>query len=217
MDAMPQPKGGEEPKPPARTLQRNLARAGVLGGLLVLVGLFVFNGVEVSVEAQGDSRKYTASSALDYIFYVFPVLTANLAVVFWLREGIYRVFGVVLGVLTLWLAFQAIDLGLADHHVTVTPTGFTRQVGSSLAPMRQAVDFEAVTTLYIEETPAEHGPEYTLVAFSSDVSEVRVPIYDLMRTALPDILDVASRYEILMLSSDDGQFMPSGLRELMLE
>ena len=57
-------------------------------------------------------------------------ITGVLAFVFFLQRGIFRFFAAALVVITAWLGYTALQMDTSNHSVTVTPNGFTREVGT---------------------------------------------------------------------------------------
>jgi hypothetical protein len=198
---------------PVYPIQLRLARVGIIGAVIVLICIHFFGGATVSVETKGDSTIYTAHSATDFMFDVFPVLTAILTIVYLLQPGIFRLFGAALGLLTAWLIYTAVTMDTSNHNVTVTPTSVSRQVGTKSKPIYHQIDFTKTAYLYIDQVPGDRGPMYELVAnAAADGAETRVPIFDMMRSALPKIMETASKHNVVIGDSVDGSVIPAALR-----
>jgi len=198
---------------PVRPIQVRLARIGIIGAVVLLICLQFFGGASVSVETKGDSSIYTSDSSLGVVFLVFPVLTAILAIVYALQPGIYRVFGVALGLVTVWLAYIAITMDTSNHNVTITPTGVSCEVGTKANPIRHQIDFTTTAYLFIDQLPGDRGSRYELVANAADGgAETRIPIFDVMRAALPQIIENASKNNVVVGETEDGFVIPAELR-----
>lgn len=196
---------------PVRPIQVHLARIGFVGVAVLLIGFRFFGDASVSVETKGDSSIYTSDSSLGFVFLVLPVLTAILAIVFALQPGIYRVFGVALGLVTAWLAYSAVTKDTSNHNVTVTSTGVSCEVGTKANPIRHKIDFTKTAYLFVDQLP---GSKYELVAnAANDGAETRIPIFDLMRAALPQIIENASNNNVVIGETEDGFVIPAALRD----
>lgn len=198
---------------PVHPLQFRLARI-VIAVLVVSIAAMLFYGTPaINVVTSGDSTVYTPDSSFDLFFMIFPVITAIMAFVFALQPGIFRFFGVVLIAITAWLAYTAFNMDTSNHNVTITPTSVTREVGTRSRPTRHSIDFTTTAYLYIDQVPGDRGPEYELVANSADDgAETRVPIFDMMRAALPQILETAGENNVIIGESPDGSVIPAALR-----
>jgi len=198
---------------PIRPIQARLARIGIIGAVAVIIYLQFFGGAYVSVETKDDSSIYTSDSSLGFVFFVFPVLTAILAIVYSLQPGVYRVFGVALGLVTAWLAYSAVTMDTSNHNVTVTPAGVSCEVGTKANPILHKIDFTTTAYLFIDQLPGDRGYKYELVANAADDdAETRIPIYDLMRAALPQIIESASENNVVVGETEDGFVIPAALR-----
>jgi hypothetical protein len=198
---------------PVRPIQVRFARVAIVGAVILLVWLQFLRGTAVTIERQGDSTIYTAHSPIAFMVYVFPVFTAVLTIVYVFQPGIFRVFGAVLGLMTAWLIVSAVTMDLSNHNVTVTPTSVSREVGTKSNPIRRQIDFTTTAYLYIDHVSGGRGLEYELVANAvADGAETRIPIYDMMRSALPQIMETAGKHDVIIGPSEDGSVIPAALR-----
>jgi hypothetical protein len=198
---------------PVYPIQVRLARLAILGLVVMFICLQFFGGAVVSVETKGEATIYTSESSLDLIFFAFPVITGILAIVYSLQPSIFRFFGAALVLITAWLTYTAFTMDASNHNVTVTPTAVSREVGTTSDPMRHEIDFTKTAYLYIDQVPGDHGPKYELVAnAATDGAETRVPIFDMMRSALPQIMETASKQNVMIGESTDGSVIPAALR-----
>lgn len=191
----------------------SLARIAIIGAVVLLIWFQLFGGGSVSVETKGDASVYTSDSSLGFVFLVFPVLTAVASIVYALQPGICRVFGVALGLVTVWLAYSAVTMDTSNHHVTVTPTGVSCEVGTKANRIRHTIDFTTTAYLFIDQLPGDRGSKYELVAnATSGGKETRISIFDLMRAALPQIIENASNNNVVIGEMEDGFVIPPALR-----
>jgi len=190
-----------------------LARAAIFAIIVLLICVQFFGGATVTVQTKGDATVYTAHSTTDYLFYVFPVLTAILTIVYCLQSGIFRVFGAALALITAWLIYTAVTMDTSNHNVTVTSTTVSREVGKRSNPIRHQIDFTKTAYLYIDQVPGNRRPKYELVATAAaDGAKTRVPIFDMMRSALPQIMENASKHNVVIGDSVDGSVIPAALQ-----
>ena len=194
-------------------IQVRLARVGFGVALVLLICIWLFGGATVSVQTDGDSTVYTSESLLGLMFYVFPILTAILTIVYSMQRGVFRLLGVALGLITAWLIYTLAMMDTSNHNVTVTPTSVSREVGTVSKPIRHRIDFTTTAYLYVDEIPGERGPEYELVAYAADDgAETRVPIFDMMRAALPQIIETARKQSVIIGGSEGDSAIPEALR-----
>ena len=198
---------------PVRSMQIYLARI-VIGALLVMFVVLQFSGSPtIESVTQGESTVHASSASFGWTFGVLSVMTGIAAFVYGLQPGIFRLYAVVLLAITGGLVYAALFLDTSNHHVTVTPTSVTWEVGTKSNPSRQQIDFKKTAYLYIDEVSGPHGPNYGLVAnAATDGRETRVPIFDLMKSALPQIIENASNNNVVIGETIDGLAIPTALR-----
>ncbi|MFC1759318.1 hypothetical protein ACFL2H_11220 [Planctomycetota bacterium] len=187
----------------------------VIGVLLIMIIALQFSGSpKIETVTHGDTTVYTsASSSLNVFFMITPVITGVLAFVYFLQRGVFRFFSAALVAITVWLAYTAFTMDTSNHNVTVTPTSMTREVGTKAAPIQHRIDFTKTAYLYIDEVPGTRGPNYELVAnAATDGTETRVPIFDMMRVALPEIIETAGNNNVVVGDLVDGSGIPAALR-----
>ncbi len=109
---------------------------------------------------------------------------------------------------------MAFTLDLSRHHVKVSPSGVVREVGTKTNPIRHEIQFATTSALYVEHIPGDSGSRYELVAIAAGgTRNTRIPISDMMRAALPQILEeTAARHGVLIGESEDGEVIPAKLR-----
>jgi len=167
----------------------------------------------INVVTDGDLVVYTSESSFGWFWCILPIVTGIATLVYALQRGIFRVFAVALLAITAWLIYTAIAMDTSNHNVTITPSSFTREVGTKSDPIRHQIDFPKTAYLHIDEVPGTRGPNYELVANAAvDGKETRVPIFDMMRVALPEIIETASNNGVLIGDSVDGSVIPTALR-----
>ena len=187
----------------------------VIGVLLVMIIALQFSGrPKIDTVVNGDTTVYTSDSSLFNVFFmIMPMITGVIAFVFFLQRGVFRFFSAALVAITVWLAYTAFTMDTSNHNVTVTPTSMTREVGTKSDPIQHRIDFTKTAYLYIDEVPGTRGPNYELVAnAATDGTETRVPIFDMMRVALPEIIETAGNNNVVIGDSVDGSVIPAALR-----
>ena len=107
---------------------------------------------------------------------------------------------------------MAFTLDLSRHHVKVSPSGVVREVGTKTNPIRHEIQFATTSALYVERVPGDSGSRYELVAIAAGGTQTRIPISDMMRAALPQILETAARHGVLIGESENGEVIPAKLR-----
>ena len=187
----------------------------VIGVLVIMIIATQFSETrKIEQVSDGDTTVYTSQSSLfDYFFMIIPVITGVLAFVFFLQRGIFRFFAAAFVAITAWLGYTAFQVDTSNHRVTVSPDRVTREVGTVSDPIKHEIDFTNTAFLYIDEVPGTRGPNYELVANSArGGKETRVPICGMMRAALPQIMDYASKNNVVIGESADGALIPPTLR-----
>jgi hypothetical protein len=198
---------------PVHRIQVRLARIVIVVLVVMFIALQFFGTPKINVVTKGDSTVYTSDSSFNLFFIILSVITGIIAFLYVRQPGIYRFFGAVLIAITAWLAYTAFNMDISNHNVTVTPTSVSCEVGTKSKPIRHSIDFTTTAYLYIDEVPGNRGPKYELAAnAATDGAETRVPIFDMMRAALPQILETASRNNVVIGDSPDGSIIPAALK-----
>jgi len=198
---------------PVHTIQIRLAR--IVIGVLVLtfIALQFFGSPTVDSVTKGGATVYTSKSSFGLFSILLPALTGIIAFVYALQPGIFRLFATILITIAAWLAYTAFNMDTSNHNVTVTSTSVAREVGTKSDPIRHEIDFTTTAYLYIDEILGTRGPNYELVAnAATDGNETRIPIFDMMRTALPQIIENASNNNVVIGDSVDGSAIPAAVR-----
>ncbi|MBN71099.1 MAG: hypothetical protein CME32_17670 [Gimesia sp.] len=198
---------------PRYPIQVWLSRGGLLlTGILFVLLQFLGPG-KISVETIGDSTVYRSESYLLYFLPFVALILLTLSVVYWLQKGIFYFFSVCLFLMGVCVLFFFFTFDTKNQHVTVTPDGFVREVGFSLMPIHQEMEFSKISMLYVEELTGENdSPRYELLGIPhSEDAPIRVPINELMKPALLKILANARKAGTEVLPSVNGTPVPDGL------
>ena len=181
------------------------------GVLLVLAALFLtlkFSNFEVSrVEAEG-TTVYSPPLLFPIISAVLGILVGAAAVVFWMQGRISRIFAPVLALLSLWVLFNA-PTGM-NHRLIVTPHSFDPRLGSWYSPVDTKVEFASLVYLIVDSAKAGG---YELRAVTKSGNQNSVPMCDLLKQALPDVLQAAARQNVVIGEGADGLQIPAALRQ----
>lgn len=125
-----------------------------------------------------------------------------------------RCLGAVLAISMAWHAFFFATDGVGNHYVQVDPSSVIQVTGTESSPIRHEIDFSATVYLEIARAAGGTSPKYELVANAiRDGSETRIPISDLMRAALPQVFEYASKYDLIIAENENGLQIPEELRQ----
>ena len=197
---------------PRNRTQMWLAR-GVIAAAVVFIVLLKTVGIgNVTSVARGDVTVYSAPPFGSILFGFMGILSCVVAVVYWMQKGwFYRGVCVALSVISLWIFFNA-PTGL-NHRVVVTPEYFFHRVGSWYSPIETKVDFKSLAYVSIDEAERTRNQRktYELRCITERGNKISIPIYDMMKKALPEILKRAAEHEVVFGDSPDGRVIPSDL------
>jgi hypothetical protein len=200
---------------PITRTQMLLARGGILGCVLMVVFLNIFGLGSVKSIREGDATIYTGSSMNSVLMGILGILTAIIAIVFWLqRSPLFTLFSVLLFGSSIFV-FINVPSGF-NHCLVVTPDTFDHRIGVWYSPIEHHIEFADVLFLQIAESePVRNNRKYyELQCFMKpDGKIIAVPISDLMRAALPEIFRRAVAREIMIGEGDDGLQIPTQLSE----
>ncbi len=189
-------------------MQKWLARGAVALALLMLALLTIPGIAEVRSVRNGEVVTYSSPFSLPLIFGAMGVVTTLAAVAYWMRTWwLYRALGIALAAISLYVFFNA-PTGL-NHRLVVTPDYFFQRIGSWYAPIETKVDFNSLIYLTVAETKPDRGRKaYELRGNKKETGErIRVPISDMLKKALPEILKRAAQHEVLIGDGADGRMI----------
>ena len=191
------------------------ARGAMAAIAVLLIILLVFGPGSIRAVKDGSTTTYSGSLLLPIIFAIMGVM-ACLAGVMYLRQPgfFFRAVGVVLFLIGIYCLFNS-PTGL-NHRVIVTSEYFFHRIGSWYSPAEAKVEFDSVVYMTIEETGADDQghKRYELQCFEKQGGEkIRIPIHDLMRKALPEILKKAVHHDVVIGENAEGWQIPPDLRE----
>ena len=192
-----------------------LARGGIVAALCLIVVLKVFGPGQVSAVHDGNATTYSRTPILSFVFGFLGLLTIVFGIVYWMqRRRFYSLVSVGLFLAAAYILFNA-PTGI-NHCVIVTPDCIYHRVGPWYAPEETRIDFESLA--YVEVvgsgTRKDGTKSYDLQCFRKQPeSPVRLPIYDLMTKALPEILQRVADHDIIIGTNADGWQLPPELRQ----
>jgi hypothetical protein len=185
-----------------------LAR-GALAALVPLLLILKLWAFRVSAVSTGTTTVYSSPPLLPIISGAFGIVIGIGAVVFWMQPGLFfRLVAVALAFLALSALFNA-PTGL-NHRLVVTPDYFHLRLGPWYAPVDTQVEFGSLAYVALRRT---RDGAYELQAFTNGGSRVSVPVCDIMRKALPEILQRAAQRSVVIGEGADGLQIPAALRE----
>jgi len=203
------------PEMPATRTQMWLARGAIVVCVVLLILLKTIGFGGVTSIKDGSATIYSGSPIGSVMFGVMGIIVCVLAVVFWMQPGrLFTFFSVVLFLLAIYV-FVNVPNGL-NHRVVVTPDSFSRRSGSWYSPVEHRVDFDTVLYLQLAETePTRNGrTNYELQCFTKpDGDIIAVPVFDMMKKALPEIYRSAAAHDIVVGENADGWQIPPDLSD----
>jgi hypothetical protein len=175
----------------------------VCGVLIVVLNVYGFGSV--SSVNDGHQTVYSAPPLCPVVFGVFGLVLCTVATIFWMQPGrLFTLVSLILFLLAISTFIEAPN-SLA-HRVTVTPDGFSSREGAWYRLAEIRVDFDSLSTMAVgtRETDRPEDQTQELRCFPRDGGEtIRVPIDDMMKKALPEILRNAARHHVFIIKNVD--------------
>lgn len=198
---------------PANRTQMWLSRGAIAVLVLLLILLNTVGMGSVTSVKQGDITVHSGSPLGPIFFGALGIITCVLAAVYWTQQSrFYRAVSVALGAMSLYIFFNA-PSGI-NHRVVVAPGYFFHRVGSWYSPIETKVDFDSVVYMTVDEAQRDRNRRKTYELHciaKKGTNAVRIPIYDLMKKALPEILERAAQRDIIVGERPDGRVIPSDI------
>jgi hypothetical protein len=192
---------------PRSKTQMWLARAAILSVLLLLIALKLSSFQVLSVQS-GPTVIYSSPRNLPIICGLFGLVVAVVAVVFWMQHAIlFRVISVFIGLMALYILLIS-PTGL-NHRLTLSPESLQLRLGYWFSPADTAVDFSTLAYLSVDKS---NDGDYEITGLTKDAREVIVPMCDMVKAALPEILHRAAQKGAIIGEGPDGLQIPATLR-----
>jgi len=189
-----------------------LSRGAVAAGVVMLIVLKTVGIANVTSRTHGDTTVYSVPLLGPVFFGALGIIACVLAIVYWMQQGwFYRGVSVALFGISIFVLFNA-PTGI-NHRVVVTPEYFFHRVGSWYSPVETKVDFKSLAYVSIREEKRARNERktYELRCITKEGAETSVPLYDMMKKALPEILKRAADHEVVIGESPDGRVIRSDL------
>jgi hypothetical protein len=195
-------------------VRRILLAAFAIVAVLIILGLR--SPISINVTSVGTEYRSTSHFYFKASFLAFSVITGCLGFLYTTQKGFFRLLGVALFGVTGWLIYTAATADHSNHHVLVTDTTITSEVGTRSNPIVHQIDLSQTAYIQIVEHTQNNRPYFELVAHAdADGHESRIPIHGLMRAALPTILEAVSQHDIIIGESDTGGLVPGRLQQMI--
>ena len=186
------------------------------GAIAVLVVLFILLKTidfgKVTSVTRGDVTVYSALPFPSVLFGVLGIIVCVLAVVYWMQNvWFYRACSVVLFIISAWMLVN-VPTGI-NHRVTVTPEYFFHRIGSWYSPVEARVEFKSLAYLSIDEAKRTRNKRktYELRCITNLGEKIIIPVHDLMKKALPEILKRAAARGVVFGEGPNGRVIPSDI------
>jgi hypothetical protein len=202
------------PIPTTRT-QVWLARGAGAACLVLLLIMIVFRSHVMNVTRlqKGNTTVYYCEPLLSaLILGTFGIVIGVMAVVYWMQPGFFfRSKSIVLAALAI-MTLVMIPGGFG-HRVTVTPDYLCERIGR-FSPTETRVDFGSLIYVTVERTNtgSPRHPNYEIQFFPRKGDKTCIRVNDLMKKALPEVLNKASQHGAIIGEVADGA-IPAGPRE----
>ena len=185
--------------------------AFAVAAILILLGLR--SPDSVTTTPAGTEYRSTAHFYMRGVMISLSVITVLLGFLYSHLKGGWRLYGFVFYALAGWLLFSAVTTDSSNQHVLVTPTSILSEVGFRNQPEVFKIDLTETDYISFVKVAGDGQPAFDLVAIrAEDGQSSRIPVNDLMRAAIPQIVETISRYDIVMGDSESGGFVPSPLQ-----
>ena len=193
---------------PTSQKQRWLARGAIVAALVMFI-ILKFAPLEISAVKDGNTTLYKPPLVLPVISSAMGILTGVAALVFWMQPAsIFRLFAIILAMIASYVLFNA-PTGL-NHHLIVTADSFKQRIGPWYSPWDTKVEFNSLAYLSVERTK---DGAYAFQAYTKSGEEIFVPVHDLMRKAVPEIMQRAGQCGVVIGDGPDGLPIPAALGE----
>lgn len=203
---------------PISRAQMLIARTGV-GILLVLIPTMLLRGPAPVRQTEIDGTTVFTSSPVDCVFPAVmgvPIVLAG--VVFALQRGIFFKL-----IATVLLVGATVSLPIMltvpfFHRAVLAPDSYYLRIGWFAFPEEYKVQFDSVQYVQISEDRSSDQREgmkrYVLEFFIKPAGEVvAVPICDLVKPALPQILSAVAKRGVIVGESPQGWQIPPDLQK----
>ena len=120
----------------------------------------------------------------------------------------FRLVAPMLALVSLFMIFNA-PTGL-NQRLTVTPDSFHLRIGSWYSPVETRVEFTSMAHFVVQRS-GDGDYEFRAVAKGGD--QISVPMYDLLRKALPESFHRAEQHRVVIGEGAAGLQIPAALRE----
>lgn len=200
---------------PTNTQQR-IARGAIVVCVVMLIWFLSGPDNAVSVTVENGASVYRNGTLLTILpMLIIGALTAALALVFWLQsQFVFRCAGVFLFALSLYMFVNSPSQ--LRHRVVVSRDHVSSQVRAWYSPTIQGVELKDLA--YVQIVDDGHGSaghrRYALECCNRQTGEcLSIPLHDLMRKALPEILRRAHEHDVMVFEYGNGAVLPSSLVE----
>ena len=182
---------------------------GLIVVLLILIPVVKYGGFEVSRAERDGSIVYTLPLLFSALPFVLGVLSAIGAAYFWAARKVHPVFQWMSAVI---VAVSVYSFVMAPNallnRLILTPDSLVEHSGFWFSPRTTQVTFPTLDYMAVDE--AGDG-RYRLVTYDVDGNETSYPIGDLLKVALPDVIEHAAAHDIVIADGPDGWVIPSDL------
>ncbi len=185
-----------------------LAR-GAAAVLVIQIILLLLSDIQVSMVKTENTTRYALPLTLLSSICVLGITTGILAAFYWMqRKFLFRVIALVLSPLTLFIFFHIPTV--FNQYITITQESFHQRSGPWYAPDDIEIPFDSLIYLVVKDG---NESNYELHAFLKGGNKLSIPIDNLMKKALPEVLTRAEQHDIVLGLGADGLPIPAALRE----
>jgi hypothetical protein len=192
-----------------------LARGVILVLIVLIVILQTVGFGTIKSVREGDTTIFSSSPLSTVFSIIFGLVVCGMSALFWMtRRFFFRLVSVFLFLMATFLFVNA-PTGW-NHRVVVTPDSFFHRAGAWYAPRETTVAFDSLKYMaVVEKEPEPRGARrYDLLCVPKQTNEpISIPIYDMMKKALPEILQYAAQHNVFIEENADGWQIPPDLRE----
>ncbi|HEV3122812.1 MAG TPA: hypothetical protein VGY53_12950 [Isosphaeraceae bacterium] len=207
---------------PSSRRQMWLARIGMGLALLVIVLMFLTTRLDpVHRTVQGQTTIFTTAPWHSIVFLTPTLPMVFMTAVFWMQPGrIYKLFAVIVAGMAVWLIVVMAPLP-SIHRAVLTPDGFALTIGAWYAPEHYLIRFDDVAFADIEDDPSDTSERTRHYVLHCDLKRPRqkrpvlIPICDLVKPALPQIISELKTHSVILGEPDTGLHVPPELAKAL--
>jgi hypothetical protein len=187
-------------KIPIGRTQMWLARGGIAATILLLMITVILGPGEIHITKDSGSMIYRCALHIFITSIALGLVMCGFVVVYWMQPG-WFFKGVSIALLVPAIGIFLTAPSTLRNGLILTPDYFCNRTGFWFSPTETFIEFKSLMYITIAEVEKnDHGrQQYELQCFMKpDGAIINIPVNDPLKKALLDILDMASKHEVVI-------------------